>query len=276
MRQFSKKEKFTIKLLIDGVNNSDAYLPINAYNDIFYREHVEFNANNMELVFYVPQGTIPEHKKMLDVYYEILEISLLIDYLQKEGLLYQISMPSVNQLTNVGGFDKSGLQGIKMSLDPKIGQILLNCMNSPIFVSQTLKDLVANNFISLEEYALLEAKKQTKNSFIAVALSIITIIISLIQTCTSDTENRNITYKSLINAIDSSQTTIEYKLNNIIDITKKISFQLRDTLNVNFINKKSIQGNKRKVINLNPCIKTVKLDTCRDTVVSKNKFIYSD
>lgn len=61
---------------------------------------------------------------MLDVYYEILEISLLLDYLQKEGLLYQISMQSVNQLNKVGGFCKNDLSGISMNIDHQIGQIL--------------------------------------------------------------------------------------------------------------------------------------------------------
>lgn len=184
MRKFSEKEKSTIQLIIEGAANSEAYLPINAYNDIFYREHVEINIQEMQLVFYVPKNALlyDNHKKMLDVYYEILEISLLLDYLQKEGLLYQISMPAVNHLNEVGGFCKSGLCGITMGIDPHIGQILLSCMNNPIFVSQTLKDLVINNFISLEEQALLEAAKQTHISRRTMILSVIALVVSIIST----------------------------------------------------------------------------------------------
>lgn len=182
MRRFSEKEKSIIQLLLKGVADSDAYLPINVYNHIFYREHVEFDVQKMQLVFYVPEEALSNdnHKKMLDVYYEILEISLLLDYLQKEGLLYQISMQSVNQLNKVGGFCKNDLSGISMNIDHQIGQILFRCMNNPIFVSQTLKDLVANNFISLEEQTLLEAVKQTQISCRTMVLSVIAIIVSII------------------------------------------------------------------------------------------------
>lgn len=51
MRRFNEKEKSIIQLLLKGVADSDAYLPINVYNDIFYREHVEFDVQKMQLVF---------------------------------------------------------------------------------------------------------------------------------------------------------------------------------------------------------------------------------
>ena len=72
-----------------------------------------------------------------------------------------------------------------MSIDNSIGEILLRCMNSPIYISETLKDYVRSGFMSLEEQALSETKKQTKNSCWAVVLAFLTIIISLIQTCSS-------------------------------------------------------------------------------------------
>lgn len=180
MRLFSAKEKQTINILLTGEANSVAYLPINAYNDIFYREKTEFVASKMQLVFYVPNGNLLDHRRMLDIYYEILEISLLLDYLKKEGLLYQISMSSSNQLSTIGGFNKNGLQGVAMAIDPNIGQILLDSISKPIYVSQTLKDLANNNFLSLEGRALKEAKTQTRLSLLAVVLSIISIILGFI------------------------------------------------------------------------------------------------
>ena len=276
MRQFSKREKETIKFILDGVAKSATYLPINAYNDIFYREKVEFDAqsNDMELVFYTPENAdLPDSKRMLDVYYEILEVSLLIDYLKKEGLVYQISMPSTNKLRCVGGFDKNGLNNkIALPVDPKVGQILLDCMNSPIFVSQTLKDLVANDFLSLEGQSLLEAKKQTKISFITLFLSVIAIIVSLIPTCKSNTKDKDDPCKSLIEEIDSSRVKIDHKLDVMIDVTQKINTQLQDTLNVNLIRKYALRNSNKKIIS-DPCIQTIKLDTCRDTIVPKKNLV---
>ena len=147
--------------------------------NIFYGKNVEFVPSKMQLVFYIPSGNTIDHHRILNIYYEILEISLLLDYLKKEGLLYQISMPSSNQST-IGGFNKNGLQGVAMAIDPNIGQIMLDSISNPIYVSQTLKDLANNNFLSLEGRALKEAKTQTRLSLLAVVLSILSIILSSI------------------------------------------------------------------------------------------------
>ena len=180
MRLFSEKEKQIINILLTGVENSDTYLPINAYNDIFYGKNVEFVPSKMQLVFYIPSGNTIDHHRILNIYYEILEISLLLDYLKKEGLLYQISMPSSNPLSTIGGFNSNGLQGVTMAIDPNIGQILLDSISNPIYVSQTLKDLADNNFLSLEGRALKEAKIQTRLSLLAVVLSILSVILNII------------------------------------------------------------------------------------------------
>lgn len=181
MRLFSEKEKQIINIILKGVASSRAYLPVNVYNDIFYGKNVEFVPSKMQLFFYVPNGHTMGHHHILDIYNEIIEISLLLDYLKKEGLLYQISMPSSNHLSTIGGgFNKNGLQGVAMAIDPNIGQIMLDSISNPIYVSQTLKDLANNNFLSLEGRALKEAKTQTRLSLLAVVLSILSIILSSI------------------------------------------------------------------------------------------------
>lgn len=89
-------------------------------------------------------------------------------------------MPSSNPLSTIGGFNSNGLQGVTMAIDPNIGQILLDSISNPIYVSQTLKDLADNNFLSLEGRALKEAKIQTRLSLLAVVLSILSVILNII------------------------------------------------------------------------------------------------
>ena len=186
MRRYSDKEKKTIQNIVQYAS-SNQYVLANAYNDIFYARNVEFNsANGGFLTFWRQKGTPFNANDMLETEHEIIETSLLLEHLDDEGLIYIISDPSsTNQLTSIGGFNTSGLVSISKALDPKISQILLNSLNHRIFVNHTLKELVENNFLTFEEQALIEAKKQTKQSmsqtrlsFAAVVIAIISVILS--------------------------------------------------------------------------------------------------
>lgn len=64
-------------------------MAINVYGDIFQREWLEFVKPNDELS---PQGNIPCHDKVFKVTGEIYEVSYLIDYLEKEGLIRHFSV----------------------------------------------------------------------------------------------------------------------------------------------------------------------------------------
>lgn len=210
MRKFSEREQQTIRLLIEGTANSYSYVLFNVYNDITYRRNVEFQygKDKSQLVFYRKNLNQVTPEELLEIENEIMEISLLISYLQANGLIYLIENTSVNVLNKAGGFLKNGLVAVGMNLDSNIAKILHDSLNHRVFVGYTLRELASNGFKSIEERTLEEAQtmvgeakrqadaadtqageakqqtliaqKQTRLSFRAVILSIISIIIGVI------------------------------------------------------------------------------------------------
>ena len=151
--------------MIEGTDGSYSYLLINAYNDIFYSKSVEYQygKDKSYLVFY--RQDVPfDHNEFLEIENEIMEISLLISYLRSNGLIYLIENTSVNELHNSGGFFKDGLKEISMELDKNISKILFESLNHRIFVGNTLRELAANDYKSIEERTLEEAKAQTQET----------------------------------------------------------------------------------------------------------------
>jgi hypothetical protein len=152
--------------MIDGTSNSYSYILFNAYNDICYSRNVEFQYGKYKsyLVFYRSDVNQVRHEELLEIENEFMEISLLISYLQANGLIYLIENTSDDELDKVGGFIKDGLQDISMELDSNIAKILHDSLNHRVFVGYTLRELAANGFMSIEERTLVEAKEQTQET----------------------------------------------------------------------------------------------------------------
>lgn len=157
MRRFSDKEKQIIRSIVTHYNiNPNQYVLVNAYNDIFYAKKVKFDsANGGQLIFYRKESELDTADDLLDISNEILEISLLIKYLVSNDLIYEIDTNSVNRLTGISGFtvDKDDL-AISMDIDPLVSSILLDSLNHRIFVSETLKVLVEDDFKTTEDKLL--------------------------------------------------------------------------------------------------------------------------
>ena len=166
MRKFSEREQRAIQRMIDGTSNSYSYVLFNAYNDICYSRNVEFQYGkyNSYLVFYRADVNRVRPEDLLEIENEIMEISLLISYLQANGLIYLIEKTSDDELDKAGGFIKDGLQEIRMDLDSNIAKILYDSLNHRVFVGYTLRELAANGFISIEERTLMEAKTMTQET----------------------------------------------------------------------------------------------------------------
>ena len=166
MRKFSEREQRAIHRMIEGTANSYSYVLINIYNDIYFSRNVEFRygKDKSDLVFYRADINHISHDELLEIENEIMEISLLISYLQANGLIYLIERTSVNELDSVGGFIKDGLTPISMEIDSNIARILHDSLNHRVFVGYTLRELAANDFMSIEERTLVEAKPQTQET----------------------------------------------------------------------------------------------------------------
>ena len=144
MRSYNEIEERTIKLLVTQGYGSSSYLAINAFDDIFYKYNVAFEQDHegkYSLVFYYSDTSLADSHTMMSVQQEIYTMVLLIESLIEQKYITLISNNSTNQLTSVGGFDKTGLQGIQMSIDEHIGGLLISYANNNAFVSESLKDL---------------------------------------------------------------------------------------------------------------------------------------
>lgn len=278
MRLFNEREKRIIRQLVEGSSVTEMYLPINVFDDIFNGRNVGFfGEGTMELVFPYNAKGEPSIEDTIPIYNEILERVLLIDYLDKEGLVYIVpTSTSVNKLTRIGNVSK--LNRITMLIDPTIGEILLRCMNRPLYVSETLIDYVRNGFKSLEEQAFDESKKQTRYSSIAIFLAMITIIISLFQSCCSTyytrcDSNDTATLEIPINAmLNYMQNDLDLKLNTTMNNTVEINAKLRDSVIVKNPCK-CTPKNKYSKVKKDECVNYMRVNTCQDTVINKRDVI---
>lgn len=290
MRKFSEIEKETIQQIVEGTKTSLTYLPINAFNDIFqHYEGVVFDANSSALLFYSSNGTIPPVDYMLGFYNKVIEKTYLIDYLEKDRALYFINMPTANQLTRIG-IQGSGTVPYSIPLPPDINGILSRCMNYPVCISETLRTYVSDGFLSYEEQTLLEAQKQTASaleqakkaneqvqianrqtrlSVLAVIISFATMLFGLVKDCSNNKDAEiSATASGIYNYLKNN---IGIKLQNIQDNTSNIVSNSGDTVIIN-----CCHCRHPVVPPSSPCIKRVKVNTCRDTVISKESLKYTN
>lgn len=160
MRKFSLYEQDIIRWVVEQSNGTTFYILINAYKDIFYRKKVKYRPNTDVLIFYRDIDTVEDPNEILSVYSEIVETSLLIDYLFKNRYV-QVIESADTPIDVIGGFDADRLNPINKPISPEISKILTYSCQNAIFVSQDLKELVDNDFKTIEELSLEEARKQT-------------------------------------------------------------------------------------------------------------------
>ena len=180
MRKFSQTEQKIIINLVNHANGNLSYVLANAYNDIFYQRRVKYS--NGELVFYLENvNALSDLDDILSIEKEIIDISILIDYLIKNRYIIIIEDPSsADPLTEIGGFLTNGLTPVGKKIDSNVAKILDNAMNHRAFVSEDLVQLVQNNFKTVEDMALDEARKQTHYSRKSVIFAIIAVVLSVI------------------------------------------------------------------------------------------------
>ena len=201
MRHFSENEQTVIRSIVAHGRHNYSYVLMNAYLDLFYKNQVKYDHASQSLVFYAKGTGDIDHELFLSIEDTIIEISLLLEWLEDNRYIYLIKDTDDIGLQTFSGFDEEGLIKVYKKLDPKIDDILLNALNHRIYVSSDLEKLVEDDFRSYEQMMLDEAKdqtqsasdqskyariqadesrKQTRNSWIAIGVSILAIIASSI------------------------------------------------------------------------------------------------
>ena len=96
----------------------------------------------------------------------IVERTYLIQYLINNEYLLPVDDEQRNSdgLQYLGEFNTEGLSRIVKKISPEIANIIDTYSLKRAYVSSKLVQLVSNNFLSIEEQMLVEAKEQTANS----------------------------------------------------------------------------------------------------------------
>lgn len=241
MKRFSEIEKTVIRCIVEQGKHNYSYVLINAYQDLFYRYKVEYNHDKQSLVFYAININSIDHETFLSIEDTIMEISLLLDYLEENRYLYLIEDTNTNELTSISGFEKDGLIQVSKTIDPKIDKILYEALNHRVFVSSDLTQLVEDNFELYEDKMLKEAnkqtiaandqakesRKQTRNSWIAIVISFLTAIVSVIVSLVSVTK---------VEIVEDQFKSIEISLKS--SERSNVPLNTVDTIRLDTINKK--------------------------------------
>lgn len=156
MRRFSDSEKLTIKSIIELYDRDPSqYLLVNAYNDIFYKYRVEFDASKGSQLFFYRKQKSYSIDDIHAITGYIFETSLLIKYLISCDLIYEIDSNSNNRLNKISGFVKESDDiVIAVTVDKLIYDILFDSLNHSVFISETLRILVEDNFKTTEDKIL--------------------------------------------------------------------------------------------------------------------------
>lgn len=151
MRCFSIEEQRVINYIVNNASRSLQYVLVNAYYDVFYINKVVYNVQNpRQLTFYRDYTSI-DLDEIISIQQQIIIQSRLIQYLVDNRLVYLIENNSVNEIGNVANFTTEGLTAINVPIDSITAEIIQDALHHYIIVTQDLKNLVANGYISDEE-----------------------------------------------------------------------------------------------------------------------------
>ena len=256
MRKFSKLETDYIKALVAGSNDVKNNFPINILDPIFIRHKFDFDANdprNPHLIFWRKNTGDIDIDVIVDITMSFFELSMLIDYLKKNGLIYTIGFGGNKREWKPNG-KASGFIEVDYKLDDKVSAALIDCINNSVFVGQTLKDMVQNDFKSIEELTLDEAKKQTdaansslaeaqqqtqfaqesltetkkqtKRSSLAVIVAIIGVLVSIaLSKCSVTLDKDQELFKKPIHVVDSTMKKV------VVDTINSSIVGIKESLN---------------------------------------------
>lgn len=168
MRKFNDNEKTIIQSLVANHNNGCSTVASFVYSAIIEKE-VEQYINACEEIKTACCWELYEEQR-------IIEITFFLKWLKENRYIYFLPFryPKI-------GKDENYSEKIRyLDLPEEIKKMFERYVDSEMFVSSELKNLVKNDFKTYEDFALDEARIQTMYSRITLLLSIITLSISVI------------------------------------------------------------------------------------------------
>ena len=226
MRKFSAKEQEFIKKLVENSRNTKDNYPINILDKFFLSHKFDYDGRNPScpcIEVWAPNIQAVNIDTIVDISISLFEVAMLLKYLKDEGLIYTINYNanySVIREWKANGVIP-GYVKCSYRIDARTSDALIECINYAVFVGQTLKDLVDNDFMTIEERSLNEAKIQSKYSRWTLFVAILTLFITSVVSCfASDIkkfflDTRTHTFE-LLNKHEKQHNPIEIKVNDVI------------------------------------------------------------
>lgn len=181
MRKFTEKEKKIIKKIVNEDRGKvRSFSAQTVYAEVFRDLNNSIGIDLNEGVFYYYSNN-NDLNNLTSAEQELIDTTLLLQYLDRLNLL--VFTEDCEECIGINNA-RSGTSQKKI-IPQEIQLLIKRYLNCKIYISSLLIDIVENDFKSLEELALDEAKKQTfktkkqiRNSWIAIGVSILAVILS--------------------------------------------------------------------------------------------------
>lgn len=184
MRKLNFGEQALVSKLIANSADATANFPIKALESAFQDNKVTFHNDEVPYFnFYVNEGkeeTVKENSKRF--INKILEAISLVDTLKAEGLVVELVSDKEKGITfgDDVAYVSAGLVEVRVFIEAGlIAEKLVAFVNNSVYVTESLKELQANEFKTFEDNMLEEAKKQTKKTGKAVLLAFFAVVIAI-------------------------------------------------------------------------------------------------
>lgn len=184
MRNFTFGEQAIISKLIANSADPSACFPIKILESVFQDNKVTFHSDDVSYFnFYVNEGKEDSVKEKVKVIYsKLLEAFNLMDYLKGQGLVTELV--SSREKRTVFGEDVSyvsaGLVEVRMFIEEDlVVEKLIDFMSNSVYVSDSLKELQNDGFVTFEDKVLAESKNLVKKARNAVILAFLAVLISV-------------------------------------------------------------------------------------------------
>ncbi|PWJ61509.1 MULTISPECIES: hypothetical protein [unclassified Fibrobacter] len=233
MRKLNFSEQTLVSKLVANSADATANFPIKALESVFQDNKVTFHNDEVAYFnFYVSEGkeeSVSEKSK--GFINKILEAVSLLDYLKKEGLILELE--SNKDSTLIYGDDVSyvsaGLVESRVYIETDlIAQQLVRFVNNSIYVTDSLKELLTNEFKGIEDDMLAQAKVQTKKTgraiilaFLAVIISVAGVVVSSLNSSEKGSEDKS---AAVVQPLEKIQGVLENNmLPAIVDLKTEIA-----------------------------------------------------
>lgn len=161
-RSFSEYEQRTIRLLVEKAGNSVDFLLVNVYNDLFLFTNVAYIENELHFFYKKKEYALDNNGKYtLSVKKDLIVKTLLLKYLVDNRYIYLVDQANVQGRHNDIHFnnEKDAQYEVVVDLPQDIVEFLNNSKRI-VIVSEELKALVQNDFVTPEERLLKVGYRQ--------------------------------------------------------------------------------------------------------------------